>query len=51
MKMEKTIAKEIESNTCPICYELMIPPNYSPILLFPFGHTFCKACVMHQGTK
>jgi len=51
MKMEKTIAKEIESNTCPICYELMIPPNYSPILLFPCGHTFCKACVMHQGTK
>ncbi len=23
----------------------MVPPLYSPILLFPCGHTFCKTCV------
>lgn len=39
------ISKEIEQNTCGICYELMVPPTYSPILLFPCGHTFCKHCV------
>lgn len=42
IKLEQTISKEVESNTCPICFELMVPPNYSPILLFPCGHTFCK---------
>ena len=47
--MEKTIAKELESNTCPICYELMVPPNYSPTMLFPCGHTFCKGCVNIQN--
>lgn len=45
MKFEKTISKEIESNTCGICYELMVPPLNSPMLLFPCGHTFCKACI------
>lgn len=49
-QMEKTISKEIETNTCPICYDLMVPPKNSPILLFPCGHTFCKNCVMHNGT-
>jgi len=44
IKMEKTISKEIESNTCGICYELMLPPTHSPILLFPCGHTFCNLC-------
>lgn len=43
--MEKTIAEEVENNTCAICYELMVPPHYSPILLFPCGHSFCKTCV------
>jgi len=38
--LEKTISKEIETNTCPICYDLMVPPRNSPILLFPCGHTF-----------
>jgi hypothetical protein len=26
----------------PICFELMVPPTYSPILLFPCGHSFFK---------
>ena len=51
IQMEKTISKEIETNTCPICYELMVPPKNSPILLFPCGHTFCKVCVYMQNNK
>eukprot|EP01017_Pseudomicrothorax_dubius_P008115 TRINITY_DN12641_c0_g1_i2.p1 TRINITY_DN12641_c0_g1~~TRINITY_DN12641_c0_g1_i2.p1 ORF type:complete len:329 (-),score=85.81 TRINITY_DN12641_c0_g1_i2:34-1020(-) len=46
IKMEKMISKELESNTCGICYELMLPPTHSPLLLFPCGHTFCKACMI-----
>lgn len=33
------------SNTCPICFELFLPPNNQPYILFPCGHTFCKACL------
>lgn len=51
MKIEKTISKEIETNTCPVCYELMVPPKNSPILLFPCGHTFCKMCVYTNHSK
>jgi len=46
MKIEKAISKEIESNTCPVCLELMLPPEHSPMLLFPCGHTFCKGCLL-----
>ncbi len=47
--MEARLAKEIESHTCPICYELMVPPAHSPTLLFPCGHTFCSECLeKHQ---
>lgn len=51
IKLEQTISKEVESNTCPICFELMVPPNYSPILLFPCGHTFCKNCCFEKNGK
>lgn len=50
-QMEKTISKEIETNTCPVCYELMVPPKHSPILLFPCGHTFCKMCVYSNSNN
>uniref|UniRef100_A0A7I4E021 RING-type domain-containing protein n=1 Tax=Physcomitrium patens TaxID=3218 RepID=A0A7I4E021_PHYPA len=40
-----SIADQIESNTCPICFELMKSPDFSPILLSPCGHTFCAKCV------
>ena len=36
--MEAFLASEIESHTCPICYELMLAPERPPILLFPCGH-------------
>ncbi len=41
-KLEGFLAKEIASHKCPICYELMVPPDHSPLLLFPCGHTFCR---------
>ena len=44
-KLEGYLAKEIASHKCPICYELMVPPNNSPLLLFPCGHTFCSTCL------
>lgn len=44
-KIEKNIADELETNTCSICFELMLPKEHSPILLFPCGHTFCKKCL------
>jgi Zinc finger, C3HC4 type (RING finger). len=46
--IEKAIAGEVETNTCSICFELMLPKIHSPILLFPCGHTFCKECVDHS---
>ena len=45
LKLEGFLAKEIASHTCPICYELMVPPNHAPLLLFPCGHTFCTVCL------
>ena len=33
------------SNTCPICFELFLPPDNQPFILFPCGHTFCKVCI------
>eukprot|EP01025_Chloroclados_australasicus_P019051 TRINITY_DN2022_c0_g2_i1.p2 TRINITY_DN2022_c0_g2~~TRINITY_DN2022_c0_g2_i1.p2 ORF type:complete len:312 (-),score=46.39 TRINITY_DN2022_c0_g2_i1:742-1677(-) len=44
-KYERFLAAEIESHTCPICYELMVAPKNAPILLYPCGHSFCKVCV------
>jgi len=58
--LEKKVCKEVEGNTCAICFELMVlfenilkkvPPNYSPILLFPCGHTFCKTCTLISGSN
>lgn len=47
-KVEKTLAQEVQSNVCPICLELMIPPKNKPMILFPCGHTFCAACLASQ---
>lgn len=44
-RMERDLASEIESHSCPICFELMAPPVHSPMLLFPCGHSFCAACM------
>ncbi|GFH07176.1 RING-type domain-containing protein, partial [Haematococcus lacustris] len=50
--MDGFLAAEIETqNACPICYELMVPPDKAPQLLFPCGHTFCTACVTSHIEK
>lgn len=36
---------DLESLSCNICFDLMMPPKKAPTLLFPCGHTFCKMCV------
>lgn len=48
--LEGHLVKELESHTCPICYELMVPPGHGPVLLFPCGHSFCSA-VGHPGAS
>ncbi|CAG9460721.1 unnamed protein product [Pedinophyceae sp. YPF-701] len=43
--LEGVLMREIESHTCAVCYELMVAPQRTPVLLFPCGHTFCQACL------
>eukprot|EP00798_Chlamydomonas_sp_ICE-L_P016383 gene16383-22584_t len=50
--MDDYLAKELETqNTCPICYDLMVPPDHAPQLLFPCGHTFCSTCIATHMDK
>ena len=39
------------SNTCPICFDLFLPPHNQPYILFPCGHTFCKGCIDQVAKK
>jgi hypothetical protein len=41
-EIEETLHEQVMSNTCPICFELFLPPEHSPFILFPCGHSFCK---------
>jgi hypothetical protein len=43
--IRRYLASELEQTTCPICYEVMQPPDHTPVLLFPCGHTFCNSCL------
>ncbi|GLI67892.1 hypothetical protein VaNZ11_012216 [Volvox africanus] len=44
--LDTFLVKELESqNTCPVCYELMVPPQHAPMMLFPCGHSFCGRCL------
>lgn len=44
-KMDSYLSAELSTHTCKICFELMVSPNHTPVLLFPCGHTFCKQCI------
>ena len=44
-EIEETLHEQVMSNTCPICFELFLPPEHSPFILFPCGHSFCKQCI------
>lgn len=46
----KNVENEFESNTCSVCFELMIPP-YKPMILFPCGHDLCKVCLFVNGEQ
>jgi hypothetical protein len=50
-RIDEFISNELSSFLCPICYELMSPPNRLPILLFPCGHSFCRACLDQHTTN
>lgn len=45
LEMEESLHKQVMSNTCPVCFELFLPPTHQPYILFPCGHTFCKHCI------
>lgn len=44
-EIEETLHEQVMSNTCPICFELFLPPGNEPYILFPCGHTFCNTCI------
>lgn len=50
-RLEQSQADEKDTNTCSICFELMLPKDRSPTLLFPCGHTFCKICLASNAKK
>ena len=47
-KINSFLQNELQQHTCPVCFEAMIPPERSPMLLFPCGHTFCEQCINRQ---
>ena len=44
-RCDSYLQTELQTHTCPVCYELMAPPHKAPMLLFPCGHSFCKQCI------
>lgn len=50
-EVEAAVTTELETNNCPICFELMIPKLHSPMLLFPCGHTFCQEWIIQNEKK
>ena len=50
-RLEQSQADEKDTNTCSICFELMLPKDRSPTLLFPCGHTFCKLCLASNAKR
>ncbi|XP_060606472.1 uncharacterized protein LOC132758792 [Ruditapes philippinarum] len=42
--VDKPAEQELSSHVCPTCEKLMMPPNASPMLLIPCGHTLCSTC-------
>ena len=44
-RLESFMSNELQTSNCSICYEFMLPPQNTAVLLFPCGHTFCKLCI------
>ena len=49
--LSEYLASELDSHSCAICYERMDPPDRSPMLLFPCGHTLCRQCLTSHLAK
>ena len=49
--VQQFLSSELQSHSCPVCFELMCPPDRNPILLFPCGHTFCETCIKTHEKK
>jgi len=47
-RVDDLMQADVSSNTCMVCYELMVPPEQAPMLLFPCGHTFCAKCLRNH---
>lgn len=45
LRRHSYLETELQTHTCPVCYELMAPPAKAPMLLFPCGHSFCAQCI------
>jgi len=39
------LSEDLSANTCLVSFELMVPPERAPMILFPCGHTFCASCL------
>lgn len=51
-RMDRYLEAELHTHICKICYELMLSPKNTPMLLFPCGHTFCRECFdKHNSVK
>jgi hypothetical protein len=50
-RIDDFVSNELSSFLCPICYEIMAPPDHLPILLFPCGHTFCQLCLEQHFSR
>eukprot|EP00744_Colponema_vietnamica_P018786 GILI01026528.1.p1 GENE.GILI01026528.1~~GILI01026528.1.p1 ORF type:complete len:416 (+),score=60.60 GILI01026528.1:46-1293(+) len=48
-QMQQMLTSELQSHSCPICFEIMRPPEQAPILLFPCGHSFCARCITQHA--
>lgn len=44
-KLGDFLSMEIETHTCDVCFQLMLPPERAPIIAYPCGHTFCAHCM------
>lgn len=48
---EYVLQQEAQSHTCKICFEIMVSPRRTPMILYPCGHTFCKECMIQHADR
>eukprot|EP00756_Hemistasia_phaeocysticola_P025995 Hpha_TRINITY_DN16035_c5_g1::TRINITY_DN16035_c5_g1_i1::g.120423::m.120423 len=45
MSSSQPLPKPAQDAKCPVCFDMMLPPDASPMLCVPCGHTFCDRCL------